>query len=229
MAIGAIVLCSGGIDSTTTLAIAKNNGYDLYALSFLYGQRHAVEIIAAKRVSSYFKVRNHFILEIDLTKIGGSALTDAIDVPKDRVLDIPSERIPSTYVPARNTIFLSFALAWAEILDVSDIFIGVNVRDYSGYPDCRPEYIQAFETMANLGTRAGAEGKRMHIRAPLMKMTKDEIIRTGIRLGVDYSMTHSCYDPTPAGRACGHCDSCLLRKRGFSKSGISDPAQYQYD
>lgn len=222
----AVVLCSGGIDSTTIMGMAKNDGYELYSLSFCYGQRHNIELKAAQNVSKAFDVKEHLILHIDLNKIGGSSLTDNIDVPKDRSLEQISEGIPITYVPARNTIFLSYALAWAEVLKVTDIFIGVNAVDYSGYPDCRPEYIKAFETLANLATKAGVLGNRIHVRAPLINMTKVEIIQTGIRLGVDYSMTHSCYDPAPDGRACGRCDSCLLRKKGFYEAGVVDPTRY---
>jgi len=224
---GAVILCSGGIDSTTIMAVAKSEGYDLYSLSFCYGQRHKTELKAAQRVSKAFNVKKYLIIDIDLNKIGGSALTDNIDVPKGRSLEEISEQIPATYVPARNTIFLSYGLAWSEVLGAPDIFIGVNAVDYSGYPDCRPEYIRAFETMANLATKAGVEGRmKIKIRTPLINMTKAEIIKKGISLGVDYSMTHSCYDPSPDGKACGCCDSCMLRKKGFREAGVSDPAQY---
>jgi len=220
----AVVLTSGGLDSTTVMAIAKAEGYEIYSLSFRYGQRHALELEAARRVAKTLGARKHLVIDIDLTPIGGSALTDNIEVPKARSEGEMRGKIPITYVPARNTIFLSYALAWAEVLGASDIFIGVNAVDYSGYPDCRPEYIEAFERMANLGTKAGVEGKtRMKIKTPLIHMTKGEIIRKGIELGVDYSMTHSCYDPSPEGRACGQCDSCLLRKKGFAEAGVHDP------
>ncbi len=222
----AVLLLSGGLDSTTLLAVARRDGYDVHAMTFRYGQRHASEIEAARRVAAHFHVRDHVIADIDLRTFGGSALTsDAIDVPRDR--DVREAGVPVTYVPARNTIFLSFALAWAEVLGAADIFIGVNALDYSGYPDCRPEYIQAFETMANLATRAGVEDSlRLRIRAPLIDLTKAEIIRLGISLGVDYSVTQSCYDPDSTGAACGHCDACQLRLKGFSEAGIEDPARY---
>ena len=222
----AVVLCSGGIDSATVMAIAKKEGYDLFSLSFGYGQRHSVELEAARKVSRFFECKEQKIVEIDLKEIGGSALTDSIDVPKDREEESISHSIPVTYVPARNTIFLSYALAWAEVLGASDIFIGVNAVDYSGYPDCRPEYIHAFEALANLATKAGVEGRRIHIGVPLINMTKKEIIVTGTRLGVDYGLTHSCYDPTADGKACGRCDSCLLRKKGFQEAGVPDPTCY---
>lgn len=209
----AVVLLSGGVDSTTTLAIAKSQGFACYALSFRYGQRHAVELEAARRVASALDAAEHKIVDIDLRTFGRSALTDDIAVPKDRPWD---ESIPVTYVPARNTIFLSFALAWAEVLGARDIFIGVNALDYSGYPDCRPEYIAAFQRMADLATKAGVEGARFRIHTPLIEMTKAEIIRKGIDLGVDYELTFSCYDPTPEGTACGHCDSCRIREQGFA-------------
>ncbi len=221
----AVVLLSGGIDSTTTLAIAKSEGYKVYALSFRYGQRNRFELDAAKRVARAFEVKEHLIIDIDLRLIGGSALTDNIEVPKGRSQEEIEQGIPVTYVPARNTIFLSFALAWAEVLKAEDIFIGVNVIDYSGYPDCRPEYIEAFERMANLALKETVEGKmRIRIRTPLIKMRKSEIIKKGLELGVDYSLTMSCYDPLPDGRPCGLCDSCLLRKRAFEEVGIPDPA-----
>jgi 7-cyano-7-deazaguanine synthase len=220
----AVVLLSGGLDSTTVLAIARSDGYVPYALSFRYGQRHSVELEAARRVAEAQGIVRHVVADIDLRVFGGSALTDDIDVPRhDRAEDL-EDGIPITYVPARNTVFLSFALAWAETLDCSDIFIGVNALDYSGYPDCRPEYIRAFEHMANLATKAGVEGRqRLKIHAPLIDLTKAQIIERGLALGVDYSLTHSCYDPDPAGRACGKCDSCLLRHRGFTELGREDP------
>lgn len=223
----AIVLSSGGVDSMTAMAIAKSEGYDIYSLSFRYGQRHSLELEAAKKIAGLLGARKHLIVNIDLRVFGGSALTDDIEVPKNRAESEMQKEIPITYVPARNTIFLSYALAWAEVLGVSDIFIGVNAIDYSGYPDCRPEYIAAFEKMANLATKAGVEGKTLiRIRTPLIHMSKANIIRCGIELGIDYSITHSCYDPSPAGKACGRCDSCLLRKKGFREAGIEDPAIY---
>lgn len=222
---GAVVLCSGGIDSTTVMAIARQEGYAVYSLSFRYGQRHAVEIKAAINISRFFHAKKHLIMDIALDKIGGSALTDLIDVPKRRNPQEITNEIPVTYVPARNTIFLSYALAWAEVLGISDIFIGVNAVDYSGYPDCRPDYIAAFETMANLATKAGVEGSmQLKIRAPLLHMTKGDIIKKGMSLGIDYRLTHSCYDPSPDGRPCNCCDSCILRKKGFEEAGIQDPA-----
>lgn len=222
----AVILLSGGIDSTTTLAIAKSAGFDCYALSFQYGQRHLYELKAANAIAAFFKVKKHLTLDIELSSIGGSALTDDIPVPKDRSNDEISHGIPVTYVPARNTIFLSFALGWAEVLQTSHIFIGVNALDYSGYPDCRPEYIEAYEKMANLATKAGVEGEKMTIHTPLIDMTKAQIIQTGTDLGVDYSLTHSCYDPDAEGLACGQCDSCLLRKKGFAEAGVDDPTRY---
>jgi 7-cyano-7-deazaguanine synthase len=223
----AVVLLSGGLDSTTTMAIARDLGYELYALTFRYGQRHEVEIEAARRIARTFGVAKHVVVEIDLRVFGGSALTDDIDVPKDRSEDEMGEGIPVTYVPARNTIFLSFALAWAEVLGCDDVFIGVNALDYSGYPDCRLEYVEAFERMANLATKAGVEGtQQFTIHAPLVEKTKLEIIQTGLGLGVDYALTRSCYDPSPEGVACGRCDSCLLRLKGFAAAGVSDPAPY---
>ncbi len=223
----AIVLSSGGLDSTTTMAIAQAEGFEIFSLSFRYGQRHSLEIQAAENVARVFGVKEHLVVDIDLTKIGGSALTDNLEVPKARSEHEMQKGIPITYVPARNTIFLSFALAWAEVLNVADIFIGVNALDYSGYPDCRPEFIRAFENLANLATKAGVEGTtRFRIHAPLINMTKADIIRTGNKLGVDFSLTHSCYDPSPDGRACGNCDSCLLRKKGFWEAGIPDPTLY---
>jgi 7-cyano-7-deazaguanine synthase len=209
----AVVLLSGGVDSTTTLAIAQAQGFECHALSFSYGQRHGVELAAARRIAQAFGV-DHKVLEIDLRAFGGSALTDDIAVPKDQD---PGSQIPVTYVPARNTIFLSFALAWAEVLGARDIFIGVNALDYSGYPDCRPEYIAAFQKLADLATKAGVEGARFRVHTPLIEMTKAAIIRKGLELGVDYELTFSCYDPTPEGAPCGHCDSCRIRERGLAE------------
>jgi 7-cyano-7-deazaguanine synthase len=224
----AVVLLSGGIDSTTTAAIARRQGFDVHALSFHYGQRHAVELEAARRVVTHLGIRRHVVLEIDLRGFGGSALTGDLALPLDTPMDQIGERIPATYVPARNTIFLSFALAWAETLDARDIFIGANALDYSGYPDCRPEYIAAFERMANLATRAGVEGgARLTIHAPLITLSKREIIARGRALGIDYGLTSSCYDPGSDGSACGHCESCLLRLKGFEEAGVSDPVAYQ--
>jgi 7-cyano-7-deazaguanine synthase len=221
----AVVLLSGGLDSTTVLAIARSEGYEPYALSFRYGQRHSVELDAARRVALAQGVRRHVIADINLRVFGGSALTDDIAVPHHDHADDLEDGIPVTYVPARNTVFLSFALAWAETLGASDVFIGVNALDYSGYPDCRPEYIAAYEHMANLATKAGVEGtQQLKIHAPLMEMTKAQIIACGLALGVDYSLTHSCYDPDSSGQACGTCDSCLLRLRGFAELGLEDPA-----
>ena len=221
----AVVLCSGGVDSTTAMAIAKSRGYEIYSLTFNYGQRHAVELAAAERVSRFFGAREHLVLHIALDKIGGSALTAAIDVPKNRDLNNSGHEIPVTYVPARNIIFLSCALAWAETLGAGDIYIGVNALDYSGYPDCRPEFIKSFEETANLATRAGVTGSaRIAVQAPLQHMTKAEIIRTGAGLGVDFGMTHSCYSPLPGGEPCGGCDSCMLRAKGFREAGIADTA-----
>ena len=223
----AVVLTSGGIDSTTAMAIAKHEGFKIFSLSFFYGQRHAFELEAAQKVANAIGVTKHLVINIDLKQIGGSSLTDDMDVPKDRDEQEMTREIPITYVPARNTIFLSFALAWAEVLRSSDIFIGVNAIDYSGYPDCRPEYIDAFERMANLATKAGVEGTiKIRIRTPLIRLTKAQIIQKGIELGVDYALTHSCYDPSPQGLACGKCDSCLLRKKGFKGAGVSDPTRY---
>ena len=221
----AVVLLSGGLDSATCVAIAQQSGYSVHAISFRYGQRHSIELTRAAAVAKHFGIQKHAIIDIDLAKLGGSALTDlAIDVPKHDTADEIGSDIPLTYVPARNTVFLSYALAWAEVLDSNDIFIGVNALDYSGYPDCRSEYIQAFETMANLATKRGVSGERLTIHAPLIHMSKGEIIRKGIELGVDYSLTISCYDPTPEGKPCGRCDSCLLRARGFAQAGLSDPS-----
>jgi 7-cyano-7-deazaguanine synthase len=223
----AVVLSSGGIDSTTVMAMAKHEGFKIFSLSFFYGQRHAFELEAAQKVANAIGVTEHLVINIDLKQIGGSSLTDDMDVPKDRDEQEMSREIPATYVPARNTIFLSFALAWAEVLKSSDIFIGVNAIDYSGYPDCRPEYIDAFEKMANLATKAGVEGTtKIKIRTPLIRLTKAEIIQKGIELGVDYALTHSCYDPSSQGLACGRCDSCQLRKKGFKEAGVSDPTRY---
>jgi 7-cyano-7-deazaguanine synthase len=220
----AVVLLSGGLDSATVLAIARREGFEVNALSFSYGQRHSWELEAARRVAAAIGVSNHKTVNLDLRAFGGSALTSEIAVPKGRSVLEMGHRIPITYVPARNTIFLSFALAWAEVLGSSDVFIGVNALDYSGYPDCRPEYIKAFEELANLATRAGVEGiQKLKIHAPLMKLSKAEIIRRGIELGVDYSLTSSCYDPSATGVPCGQCDSCLLRQKGFLDNGIEDP------
>jgi 7-cyano-7-deazaguanine synthase len=223
----AVVLLSGGLDSTTVLAIARSEGYQLYAISFRYGQRHSAELECASRVAKAMSVEKHLIIDCDLRAIGGSALTDQLDVPRQRRAEEMSSGIPVTYVPARNTIFLSFALAWAEVLGANHIFIGVNALDYSGYPDCRPEFIEAFQRMATLATKAGVEGRLpLEIHTPLIAMTKAEIIRTGLRLGVDYSLTHSCYDPRAGNLACGACDSCLLRLKGFEEAGASDPVRY---
>ena len=219
----AVVLYSGGLDSTTCLAIAKAEGFTPYAISFAYGQRHAVELELAKRHARQAGAAEHLVVDFDYRLIGGSALTAAIAVPKDGV----GSDIPVTYVPARNTVFLSFALGWAEVLGAFDLFIGVNALDYSGYPDCRPDYIAAFETLANLATKAGVEGAgRFRIHTPLIALSKAEIIRRGLALGVDYARTHSCYDPTPQGLACGLCDSCRLRLKGFAEAGVTDPATY---
>ncbi len=224
----AVILLSGGIDSATTLAIAGNMGFMIYALSFRYGQRHMVELEAAKRIAQSSAAHQHLIVDIDLRRIGGSALTGDLPVPKRRSVDEMGKDIPVTYVPARNTIFLSYALAWAEVIGSSDIFIGVNALDYSGYPDCRPEYIESYERMANLATRACVEGKqKLTIHAPLLHLSKAQIIAKGMELGVDYSLTHSCYDPVADGTACGQCDSCLLRLKGFHAAGFSDPVQYK--
>lgn len=220
----AVVLLSGGLDSATVLAIARAEGYTCHALSFRYGQRHAVELRAAERIAAAAGVIRHLVLDLDLRAIGGSSLTGAGEVPKDRPLDDAAAEIPSTYVPARNTIFLSCALGWAEVLGASDIFLGVNALDYSGYPDCRPAFLAAFETMANLATAAGVAGHRIRIQAPLLRCTKAEIITRGLALGVDYGLTVSCYDPFPDGAPCRHCDACLLRARGFAAAGYADPA-----
>jgi 7-cyano-7-deazaguanine synthase len=223
----AVVLLSGGLDSTTVLAIAKTAGYETYALSFSYGQRHSWELECARKVAADSGVKDHRIAQIDLRVFGGSALTAEIGVPKGRSLEEMSERIPVTYVPARNTIFLSFALAWAEVLGSSDIFIGVNALDYSGYPDCRPEFIEAFERLANLATKAGVESRlNLKIHTPLISLSKSEIISKGMALGVNYGLTSSCYDPSPSGEPCGGCDSCLLRQKGFRENGLTDPLKY---
>ena len=223
----AVLLLSGGLDSTTMLALAIKQGFDVHAMTFRYGQRHSSEIDAARRVARHYHVKDHVVVDIDLRTFGGSALTADIAVPKDRSSDAISHGIPVTYVPARNTIFLSFCLAWAEVLGASDIFIGVNALDYSGYPDCRPEYVDAFQTMANLATRGGVEGTTpIRIQTPLLHLSKREIVQQGMSLGVDYSITLSCYDPSPEGAACGHCDACQLRLKGFNEAGASDPAPY---
>jgi len=225
----AVVLLSGGLDSTTTLAIAGSGGFAAYAMTFRYGQRHALEIEAARRIAARLGVADHVIVTIDLRVFGGSALTGDLDVPKDRPLEEMGHGIPITYVPARNTIFLSFALAWAEVLGSSDVFLGVNALDYSGYPDCRPEYIEAYQKMANLATRAGVEGRqRLTIHTPLIHLTKAQIIQRGLQLGVDYGLTISCYDPLAGGEACGRCDACLLRRKGFAEMGVADPARYAF-
>jgi len=224
----AVLLLSGGLDSTTVLAIAQSQGFEIHALSFAYGQRHSHELDAAQAIAVYYGVKEHRVIGLGLGGFGGSALTEEhLLIPKDRSHAELSQGIPITYVPARNTVFLSFALAWAEVLKAYDIFIGVNALDYSGYPDCRPQFIKAFEDMANLATAYGVEGKqRITIHAPLIHMTKAEIIRKGLELGVDYAMTTSCYDPDKEGRACGHCDSCQLRRKGFKENGMVDPTQY---
>ncbi|MFQ6613067.1 MAG: 7-cyano-7-deazaguanine synthase QueC [Fidelibacterota bacterium] len=226
----AIILLSGGLDSTTCLALAQNQNFDLYALTFRYGQRHEFEIKAARKIAHRYNVKKHIITQIDLRSFGGSALTDNIEIPKDRTVCETGSQIPVTYVPARNTIFLSFALAWAEVLPATDIFIGVNAIDYSGYPDCRPEFIQAFEQLANFATKIGVENQhRISIHTPLITMTKAEIIQTGLSRGVDYSQTHSCYDPDEQSRPCGHCDACRLRLKGFQEAGVKDPLPYPPD
>ena len=223
----AVILLSGGLDSTTCLAISKQNGFEPYALSFRYGQRHEFEIDSARSIAKSLGVKEHVISNIDLRAFGGSALTDDIDVPKDRDKTLLSKDIPITYVPARNTIFLSFSLAYAEVLNASDIFIGVNALDYSGYPDCRPEYISSFQNMANLATKSGIEGQNdIQIHTPLINLTKSEIIRMGMEMGLDYSLTHSCYDPKEDGAACSHCDSCQIRRMGFEEAGLIDPLTY---
>ena len=228
----AVLLLSGGLDSTTLLALASSQGYHVHALSFRYGQRHAAEISAARKIAGHYGVVQHVVTDIDLRAFGGSALTAEIEVPKDRAVDAAAD-IPITYVPARNTIFLSFAIAWAEVLGASEIFIGVNALDYSGYPDCRPEFIRAFERMARLATRAGVEANEneqpLSIRTPLIDMSKKEIIQLGLSLGVDYALTSSCYDPSESGEACGHCDACQLRLRGFEEAGAADPIRYSVE
>jgi 7-cyano-7-deazaguanine synthase len=224
----AIVLLSGGLDSATTLALAKHDGFDPHALTFRYGQRHALELKAARRVAAHQGVAGHLEVEIDLRMIGGSALTADVDVPEGRSLEEMESGIPVTYVPARNTIFLSFALAWAEVLRVFDIFIGVNAVDYSGYPDCREEYVLAYERMANLATKAAVEsGRSLRIHTPLIELSKAEIVKRGVELGVDFAMTSSCYSPSPSGEACGRCDSCRIRLRGFADAGVTDPIRYR--
>jgi 7-cyano-7-deazaguanine synthase len=225
----AVVLLSGGLDSTTVLAIAKSQGFDCYTLSFRYGQRHIHELKAAETVAASQGVARHVVAQIDLREFGGSALTADIEVPKGRSTTDMSHGIPTTYVPARNTVFLSFALAWAETLGSSDIFVGVNALDYSGYPDCRPEYIAAYETMANLATKAGVEGtQKLKIHSPLINLTKAQIVQEGLRLGVEYSHTSSCYDPQEGGKPCGACDSCLLRAKGFAEAGVKDPLYIRF-
>jgi len=220
----AVVLLSGGLDSSTVLAIAKAQGFSIFAMSFRYGQRHITELEFARKVAASAGVERHIVVDIDLRQFGGSALTSDIDVPKSRSLASMSEGVPVTYVPARNTVFLSFATAWAETIDSKDIFLGVNALDYSGYPDCRPKFVQAYEVMANLATRAGIEGKqRLKIHTPLIQLSKAQIVARGLELGVDYSITSSCYDPSPDGAPCGECDSCLLRAKGFAEIGRSDP------
>jgi 7-cyano-7-deazaguanine synthase len=224
----AVVLLSGGVDSTTTLAIARHAGFRLHALTFQYGQRHAMEVGAARRVAQAFNVERHVVVAMDLRVFGGSALTDQLAVPKNRALEEMSDSIPITYVPARNTVFLAYALAFAEVTQSEDIFIGVNALDYSGYPDCRPDYIRAFEAMANLATKAAVEGfQRLQIHTPLIQLSKVQIIQWGLKLGVDYGLTHSCYDPGGDGSSCGLCDACLLRLKGFSEAGLTDPIVYR--
>jgi 7-cyano-7-deazaguanine synthase len=224
----AVALASGGLDSSTAIAIARKQEFEIHALSFDYGQRHRYELEAARRVMQSLGIKDHVITKIDLRAFGGSALTSEIEVPKNRDFTGISSGIPVTYVPARNTIFLSFALAWCEVLQAEDIFIGVNAIDYSGYPDCRPEFLEAFEKVANIGTKAGVDGtSRFHIHAPLLHMSKAQIIRAGIDAGLDFSLTHSCYDPSPEGLACGACDSCILRRRGFEEAGVPDPTRYR--
>ena len=224
----AVVLLSGGMDSATTAAIAQSEGFDLHALSFRYGQRHAAELEAARRVAAHSKIQRHVVLDIDLRAFGGSALTGELPLPKDTPLERIGDRIPSTYVPARNTIFLAFALGWAEVLGAADIFLGANAMDYSGYPDCRPEYIKAFQQMARLATRAGVEqGQALTIHTPLIALSKREIVERGLALGVDYSITLTCYDPDSEGRSCGRCEACLLRLKGFREAGLEDPVEYQ--
>jgi 7-cyano-7-deazaguanine synthase len=224
----AVVLLSGGLDSTTVLAVAKDQGFEPHAISFRYGQRHVIELEAARRVAKAAGIERHVVCDIDLGVFGGSALTADLEVPKHQSAeDLSDADIPITYVPARNTVFLSFALAYAEVIGSTDIFIGVSSLDYSGYPDCRPEYIAAYEQMANLATRAGVEGHELKIHTPLINLSKAQTVELGTRLGVDYSLTLSCYDPDAEGRSCGHCDSCLLRRRGFADAGLADPVSYQ--
>jgi 7-cyano-7-deazaguanine synthase len=224
----AVVLLSGGLDSTTVVAIAKRQGFAVYALSFDYGQNHKIELEFAARVAVAQNVERHAIVKVDLRAFGGSALTSDVPVPKHRSLEDMGHGVPVTYVPARNTVFLSLALAFAETLGATDIFLGVNALDYSGYPDCRPEFIEAFERLANLATKMGTEdGKRITIHTPLIAMTKQQIVEAGIRLGVDYGLTITCYDPSPTGQACGACDACLLRLKGFAEAGVADPARYR--
>jgi 7-cyano-7-deazaguanine synthase len=223
----AVVLLSGGMDSTTTAAVAQRDGFDVHALSVRYGQRHAVELEAARRVAQRLGIRHHIVIDLDLRAFGGSALTSDTPVPKDTPVSEIGARIPSTYVPARNTIFLSLALAWAETLGARDIFLGANALDYSGYPDCRPEYLEAYARMADLATRAGVEGARLTIHAPLLRLTKREIVALGLSLGLDYGLTSTCYDPAPDGAACGRCEACRLRLKGFEEAGVLDPARYQ--
>lgn len=223
----AVILLSGGLDSSTVLAVAMEQGYEPYTISFDYNQRHRYELKAAENIANHLGAKKHIVVDVDLTKIGGSALTDKIEVPKNRKKNEISNGIPITYVPARNIVFLSIALGYAEVIGANDIFIGANVVDYSGYPDCRPEFIEAFEKMANLGTKAGVENNSIKIHAPLSYLTKAQIIKKGIKMGVDYSLTLSCYDPDENGRACGRCDSCLLRKKGFHEAGIADPTVYE--
>ena len=223
----AVVLLSGGMDSATTAAIALSRGFDVHALTFRYGQRHHAELEAARRVADRLGIRRHVVLDIDLRAFGGSALTGNLPVPKDTPMEEIGQQIPATYVPARNTIFLSFALGWAEVLGASDIFLGANALDYSGYPDCRPEFVAAFQAMAQLATRAGVDGQKLTIHTPLIALSKREIIEQGLALGVDYGITMTCYDPAPDGAACGRCDACILRLRGFREAGLEDPAPYQ--
>ena len=223
----AVVLLSGGMDSTVTLAIARSEGFMTYALTMLYGQKHSGEVLAAKRVAQQMGVAEHVVVPLDLRPFGGSALTSDLPVPKDRSPDEMAHGIPVTYVPARNTLFLALALGWAEVLGARDIFIGVNVLDYSGYPDCRPEFLEAFERLAKLATKAGVEGGAFKIHAPLLCMTKADIVRRGVELGVDFSLTTSCYDPAADGTACGRCDACTLRLRGFAEAGVTDPRRFQ--
>lgn len=221
----AVVLLSGGMDSATTAAIAKSRGFEVYGLSFRYGQRHAFELEAARRVAAHLRLARHIVLDVDLRAFGGSALTDDLPVPKDTPLERIGRGIPSTYVPARNTIFLAFALGWAEVLGARDIFLGANALDYSGYPDCRPEFLSAFQEMANLATRAGVEGARIRIHAPLITLSKREIVTRGLKLGVDFGLTSTCYDPAADGSPCGRCEACMLREKGFREAGVEDPLQ----